>query len=412
MKSAKLGLLLAVTTFASMLSISSCSNAPEDFWEPICDSTPFAPDTHCLKQFDAGTDAESDGGSEGGAGGSGGASAKEDPGLDPTSIFRPDACQTECVPEAEGPNAAGWDDRPVMVWIGPSSELEKQNCEVGEAWQKWVGYDKLVANPAKCDACACLPEGTCTDLPETIEIRSGKCGISNVESTPFDGPPNWDGSCTSANAMPAGKLCNGVPCAQSVSTSALPGPTNESCTPTTEKPNASIGKHEWLEGVVVCGADSPGNCGVKAERCVPSLKEGWLRCVWQEGKHNECPGNYDDFAPRYVYQDNPIDDRGCSSCECGAPKDGICLGSLRVYSDALCSTELNNNLLSSIKPFCVDLTVPGLALGSKTITNLSYVPGTCSVTGGEPVGTAIPNNNEVTTICCAAPKPPTKDVPW
>jgi hypothetical protein len=79
-----------------------------------------------------------------------------------------------------------------------------------------------------------------------------------------------------------------------------------------------------------------------------------------------------------------------------------------LYSDALCSTELNNNLLSSIKPFCVDLTVPGLALGSKTIGGLSYVPGTCAVTGGEPIGSVIPNDDEksVTTICCQGAEPP------
>lgn len=400
MKSAKLGLLLAFIAFASMVSMSSCSNAPEDFWEPICDSTPFAPDTHCLKQFDAGTDANS----EGGSGGSGG----EAPGLNPSSVFRPDACQTECVPEAEGPNAGDWEDRPVMVWIGPISELKDQQCDVGETYEKFTGYDKLVAPPAKCDACACLPEGTCTDLPDSIVIRSGKCGASNVESTPFDGPPNWDGSCTSANAMPAGKLCNGVPCAQSVSASALPGPTNESCTPTTEKPNATIEKHEWLEGVLVCGADSPGNCGVDAERCVPSLKDGWLRCVWQAGKHNECPSNYNDYPPRHVYQDNPIDDRGCSACECGAPKDGICVGSFSIYSNSSCVNEFVKIPIASVGPSCVDLVPPGLALGSKTITNLSYVPGTCAATGGEPIGTLIPNDTEgsgVKTICCRAPGP-------
>jgi hypothetical protein len=403
------------TVCSAALSNGGCSSVPIDFEDFACDSKPFAPDVHCLKQLDAGADAESDAGESGGAGGTGGSSAKEDPGLDPASVFRPDACQTECVPEAEGPNAAGWSNIPVVVWFGPRSELEAHKCPDGESYEKAVRYDKLVASPAKCEACACLPEGSCADLPETIEIRSGKCGVSNVQTTPFDGPPDWDGSCTSVNAIPVGKLCNGVPCAQSVSTSALPAPTNESCTPTTEKPNATISKHEWLEGVRVCDAkDLPGKCAVTPEHCQNPLKEGWLRCVMQEGRHNECPGNYNDFAPRYVYQDNPIDNRGCSECVCGAPKDGICLGSLRLYSDALCSTELNNNLLSSIKPFCVDLTVPGLALGSKTITNLYYVPGTCAVAGGEPIGTVVPNDNEnsgVVTFCCRAPAPSAPPVP-
>lgn len=381
-----------------MSCISSCSDVPFLVGDKCGDPTsPWAEEYRCAAS-DAGTDANS----EGGSGGSGGEAA----GLNPSSVFRPDACQTECVPEAEGPDAAGWSLIPGVAWFGSISELDAHKCPDGESYEKAVRYDKLVANPAKCDACACLPDGSCTDLPETIEIRSGKCGVSNVLSTPFGGPPNWDGSCTSANAMPAGKLCNGVPCAQSVSTSTLPGPVNESCTPTVEKPAATIDKHEWLEGVRICGAkDLAGKCGVTPEHCQNLLDDGWLRCVMREGKHNECPGNFNEYPPRFVYQDNPIDDRGCSSCECGAPKDGLCLASLRLHSDASCANEINKYQLASTGPLCADLQPPGLALGSKTITNLSYVPGTCSVTGGEPIGTAIPNDKDVTTICCRAPGP-------
>lgn len=403
MKSAFYTKFAISTAFASTIFAANACSAPPsvDIWE--CLPNPLEASPRCAKPIDAGTDAESDAGADGSN-----LKGSEDPGLEPASIFHEDACKTACVPEADGPFAAGWSDRPVMVWIGPSSELASHHCDGGETWEKVRGYDKLVAPPAKCDACACLADGACTGLPATIEIRSDKCGVSNVQTTPFDGPANWDGSCTSANAMAAGELCNGVLCAQSVGTSALPGPTNESCTPTAEKPTATLGKHEWLEGVLACGADSPGNCNVPAERCVPPLKEGWLRCVWQAGKHNECPGNYNDFPPRVVYQDNPIDDRGCSECVCGAPKDGICTGSLSVYADSVCSSEFVKLPLSSIDPSCGTITPPGRVVGGKTISGLSYVPGTCAVTGGEPIGSVIPNDNEksVTTICCRGAEPP------
>ncbi|HRI71383.1 MAG TPA: hypothetical protein PK156_44425 [Polyangium sp.] len=384
--------------------INGCSAPPETLLA-YCDSNAFLPDPWC-RDVDAGKDAESDAGTDAESdAGTDGSSAIDDVGFESSVI---PTCETECVPEAEGPFADGWSD-PRVVWFGPSSELDAHQCPDGVLYEKMERFDKLVAPPAKCDACACLPSGSCNGLPDTIEIRSGTCNASNVQTTPFDGPPNWDGSCTSVNAMAAGQLCNGVPCAQSVGASTLPAPTNESCTPTVEKPNATLDKHEWLEGVRVCGAkDLPGTCAVTPERCVGPLDDGWLRCVSHPGKQDACPDNYNDFAPRFVYLDNPIDDRGCSACECGTPKDGVCIASLRLYSNALCSSELNNNLLSSIKPVCVDLAVPGLALGSKTISDFSYVPATCSVTGGEPIGTVIPNDDEnsVTTICCRSSELP------
>jgi hypothetical protein len=82
----------------------------------------------------------------------------------------------------------------------------------------------------------------------------------------------------------------------------------------------------------------------------------------------------------------------------------LCNASLRMYSDATCTKELNSNLLASTDPFCVDVP-PGIGLAAKRITDLSYVPGSCEVTGGEPIGTATPNSSTETTvtICCGVP---------
>jgi len=390
----------------NLSTLGGCS-APENFVQAECNSNAFLPDPWC-RNLDAGTDAESDAESDAGTDAS---SAKDDPGLLP-SVFP--TCETECVPEAEGPLADGWSE-PRVVWFGPSSELDAHQCLDGVSYEKLRLFDKLVAPPAKCDACACLPDGSCNGLPETIEIRSGSCNASNVQTTPFEGPPIWGGSCTSVNAMPAGQLCNGIPCAQSVSASTLPAPTNETCTPTVEKPNATLDKHEWLVGVRVCGAkDLPGTCAVTPEHCVGQLEDGWLRCVSHPGKQDACPGNYTDLGPYWVYEDNPIDSRGCSECACGAPKDGICTGSLSVYADSSCMSEFVKLPLSSIDPSCGTITPPGRAVGSKTISNLSYLPGTCAVTGGEPIGTVIPNDNEnsgVQTVCCRASGLPPLPIP-
>lgn len=397
-------LSIVIGSYVGTSILGGCT-APEDFGQGQCKQDAFDPDPWCRTATDAGTDAESDADSDAEIDGS---ALKDDPGLMP-SVFP--TCTAECVPEASGPTALDWTNEPLIVWFGPRSEVNAKNCPGGTPYEKVRGFDKLVAPPAKCDACACAAGGSCTGLPETIELRSGKCGVSNVQTTPFDGPPNWNGSCTSANAMPAGKLCNGVFCAQSVSTSALPAPTNESCTPAVEKPAATLDKHEWLEGALACRAqDLEGTCAVTPEHCVDLLPEdGWLRCIARSGKYDACPDNYTDSGPHWIYQDNPIDDRGCSACSCGAPKDGVCIGSLRLYSDGLCANQLNDNQLASTGPFCVDLQPPGLGLGAKTISNLSYIPGTCAIAGGEPTGTVVPNDDDmsgVVTFCCRDPEPP------
>ncbi len=395
--------VLSVGLVVAACTVNACSSATESNLYP-CDPKAILQDPGCLKQTsvteDAGTDAESDAGTDA-------ESWKNDPDLDPSLMPKPPdpkACKGECVPEASGPTALDWTWEPLVVWFGSKSEIVAKTCPVGTPYQKSLVFDKLVAPPAKCDACACLADGACNGLPSTIEIRSGTCNTSNVETTPFNGPPNWNGSCTSVNAMAAGKLCNGVPCAQSVSASTLPGPTTESCTPTVEKPNATIDKHEWLEGALACGAkDLEGTCATTPEHCVETLPEGWLHCLARSGKHDVCPDNYNQYGRRLFYGDNPIDDRGCSDCACGTPKDGICLGSFSVYSDNSCSTQFAQMQLSSLDGNCVGITPAGGAVGSKKIGNLSYLPGTCAVTGGEPIGTAIPNedaNAGAVTFCC------------
>jgi len=250
-------------------------------------------------------------------------------------------------------------------------------------------------------------------LPASIEIRAGLCNISNVQTTSFDGPADWTGTCTSDNAMPAGTMCNGVPCAQSVSASPLPAPVNETCIATADKPTATIAKHEWLDGALVCSRDDlPGTCADPLEQCRPWMPTPWVYRVAREGIHQECPANYAE-GPRWFYDDKPLDDRGCAECKCGDVKGGVCAASLRLYADAACAQELNNNLLTSTDPFCVDVP-PGIGLAAKRITNLSYVPGSCGVTGGEPIGIAAPDSNEETsvTICCRTADPPQKDIPW
>ncbi|MDI3290841.1 hypothetical protein QHF83_46440 [Polyangium sp. 15x6] len=95
----------------------------------------------------------------------------------------------------------------------------------------------------------------------------------------------------------------------------------------------------------------------------------------------------------------PIDDLGCEACECGAV-GSACMGSLRLYDDAVCSSQFAQASLASTKEKCVDVLPPGRAIGAKAVTGVTYVHGTCSRSGGTPKGSASPNKNSASTFSC------------
>ncbi len=381
---------------AALVGIGACT-APSSVYYDECDPTPLVPGGECVEQGDAGTDADA---------------SMEEPGLNPSQWPTPAVTCVDhrCVPEPSDTSAGQWPDTPLLVWIGPRNQMP-ESCPAEAPYMKYKRFDGLIAPPAQCDACTCESStGSCAGLPATIEIRNGACNQSNAAVIPFDGPFGWDGACSNANAIPAGQLCNGVPCAQYVRASTLPAPTGESCTATIQKPNA-IKTWDWETGAIACNVkEVDATCDPKEEHCVIELPEPWYNCVARDGVHSECPDNYNEMPPVVLYEDPPIDDRDCSECKCGAPTGSMCLGSLRVYSDGACSKELVNVGVSSMDEACATIIPPGSAIGSKTVKDLTYFAGTCGASGGEPVGSAAIDTANAVTFCCLKPSPPKRPV--
>ncbi|TKD06225.1 hypothetical protein E8A74_20055 [Polyangium fumosum] len=206
------------------------------------------------------------------------------------------------------------------------------------------------------------------------------------------------------NALPAGADCGGEPCAQSVGASPLPGPTSESC-PSLTKPASFTTTTDWKWIGLACEAkEREGTCETSTHRCMYDLPSPFLQCVALRGKHEKCPGNYDRYNPIHLYGELPVDTRGCTACTCGGePVGSGCKGKLHLYGDAACTVEAHKNAISSFVDQCVNVSPPGGALGSKAISDLSYVPGLSLATGGEPTGAASEDPAEVVTFCCLAP---------
>lgn len=366
-------------------------------WIDECDPKALWPSDDCLAALKA--DAGSDAG-QGGDGGSAGGAVSEKQKCEPTG---------RCLDVPSGGPAGYFERVPLVVWIGPADQLDAMKCpgdeKVGTPNEQFRLYKDLDVPPATCDVCECeAAQGECAGLPEDIRIHAGPCGSMNVESTSFGGPTNWDGSCTNENAMPAGTMCGGAPCAQSVRASVLPPPTNESCKPKVARPSFTK-TTTWKTGVLACSAVREENdCASTTKFCVNHVAgPDWQHCIYRGGVHSECPANFP-YNAAVAYRGDVIDDRGCNECGCDAAKDGGCVATMAIYEDGACSQSpaaVNN--VSSFTPVCFDLAKPGQALGSKTISQPSYLPGSCPTTGGAPVGKAVPDEKDAITFCCAPP---------
>ncbi len=315
-------------------------------------------------------------------------------------------CGEPCTPLPDG-----WSPMPAF-WIGATKELPAYAPDELGGWRArpvFNGRADLDAPPAECDVCSCgESSGKCTALPSSIDVRASMCGEES-SSLSFGGPTNWDGSCTNVNAIPAGAKCpdgSSTLCAQSVAVAPLGAPVDESCTPFTDespvpKLHTSYGPF-WKTYAV--GYDVPGcNAG---ESCLPSvngLPKDFRSCIYKRGKH-ECPADWSG-ARRVVYEVSAgkpgyVDDRNCSPCACGVPVDSLCVGQFRVFEDAACTKQIWADPITSIKGQCTDVLPPGKALGSKEFVGLAYLPGTCEVLGGKPIGAAIPDAEQAVTVCC------------
>ena len=387
---------IAITgTIGATFGLIACT-APPFFGRDSCDANAFIPLADCIdagSDADAGVDASDDGGG-------GGSTAKN-------------ACPGRCVPAPSGTSAGSWSDKIVSLWTGPLLNNKVPTCPPGPDGSgvpamAYTRYDKLVAPPAECEPCECgASEGTCTGLPDSIEIRAGTCAQSGVSSLPFDGPPAWDGSCSNEGALPAGKLCNGVPCAQSVWASPLPGPKTESCAPTKVTPKATLQAATWETVALACYANTMDDaCGDSNSYCLNDPGLSWLFCVYYESKEENdiapaCPDNFN-YARHVKYPQEPVDDRGCEACLCGEPAGSGCLATMHVYGDGACASELYADPISSFVDQCSNISVPGSAIGGKSITDLAYMPGICAASGGAPKGSATASMKNAVTFCCAS----------
>lgn len=315
--------------------------------------------------------------------------------LDPCYESKPAAaCAGECVPISP----AGWSE-PLLLWHG--AEGDEPECPSWAPAFFRQGRADLMWSPTTCLACECAaPTGTCAP-PTKIAASSKNCYATGATSTYFDPPSAWAGECTQANAIPAGVLCNGAPCVESVTMGPLVL-TEGGCAPSiTIPPGPPPGPSDsptWSTSVLECGASHGGVCGSPGEICAPDLPpppQGFQVCIAAGGDH-EC---FDQYPNRFVTYRDFKDERACTPCTCGAPTGSVCTGAISIYGDNACGAQPPVLVLSvwSNGEKCGD-TLSGAGLASKMASPLTYTAGMCDPGGGEPTGSL--QLIDPKTYCC------------
>ena len=281
-------------------------------------------------------------------------------------------------------------EAPSWVWIGP--EALAKECPLGPATISYEGHADLVA-PNICEACACEPPtGSCA-LPSTLTASTTACSMPGGSSTSFNAPAPWDGSCDSTTQTP-----NGAAHSLTINPIAM---TENGCAPGPPV-SAKVISLRWDTYARACDVHWPEG---RTDRsiCLPPdpPPPGFALCIFQKGE-NTCPkGPENIFTEQHVFYQGVQDDRQCSACTCGAPMGSACTATISIYkgNDLFCGgPTLAQNTISSSSPTCIDIQLPGQALGSKSAGATTYLPGTCPAMGGDGSGIATPTHP--TTLCC------------
>ena len=290
-------------------------------------------------------------------------------------------CDGACVRGAR----PGWDG-PYLLWTGAEANAPQCADVGGGLAEVYAGYGYPDGSTI-CGACTCAPPSGSCEPPTTLTTAAASCAgdSPSVAHLSFDPPAGWTGTCTTENAIPAGKLCNGSPCVQSVTIAPLTM-TQGGCLPI-EPPNNS--PPAWTTIARACAGVAPLPCSTHFDVCVaappgPEFKQ----CVASQGQAGllACPPEYPN---RSVFYPDPTP--FCSPCACDAPTGSGCSGSIVISAGSVCSPPLLPAVsLNEKDATCADVP-PGSALGSKSASKPNYHAGSCIPSGGKP---------RATVFCC------------
>jgi hypothetical protein len=295
-------------------------------------------------------------------------------------------CRGQCIPlpplDFEGP---------MIVYIGPQEGAPE--CPAHAPIKAYEGLgdlrdESLYCPPCECSAPACvLPEVvTASDLSVCPNDPPG------ATLTPFSAPASWDGSCTSPGTVDASQL-------GSVTIAPV---TVRPCEPIVEVVPDWDFYPLWNTFARACrGQVDNGRCEDPALICMPTAEPpppGFRQCIaYTKDAAPECP---DTYPIQFTFYSGAEDTRNCTECECQQQGQPDCTALISLYQTGTCSQLLYSGPVGTQGTICSGV-MPGLQLRSMEASLLVNEPGTCTPTGGVPVGEVVPEGPKV--FCCQPP---------
>lgn len=304
---------------------------------------------------------------------------------------------------------------PLWFWIGKDEGIFGSGDGVptcpkdwGDGREAYHGHADLVA-PLQCGTCMCQPPtGDCI-LPSTLTAHDVACQDVALphKDIPFNAAASWDGKCDNSNPIGPGsaKSLSVDPIVIKDSCKVGAPPLADAVYP------ASV---YWETYALGCHGRHWSTCGdVERSVCVPNddaPSPEYKLCILRQGDIGKmsCPPDWPD--KHVFYGDDVMDYRSCTDCTCGPPVGSVCKAMLSVYesSDKSCGGAIvfGQVPISSANPGpCFDQAPPVEAMGSKSATPPTYIPGKCDPMGGDiqiadggADAGAEPTNP--TTVCC------------
>jgi hypothetical protein len=291
-------------------------------------------------------------------------------------------CRGQCIPlpplDFEGP---------MIVHIG--AEQDAPECPAHAPVNAYEGFGDLRDETYYCPPCECsepacvLPEGV-TASPETCMQGAG--GVT----TSIEAPTGWQGECTSPTTA------NNLGSVIIAPVTVLP------CEPIVEVVPDWEFYSLWNTFARACkGQVDNGRCADPGLFCMPTAEPpppGFRQCIaYIKDADPKCPNTYPD---KFTFYAGAHDTRGCTECECQQQGQADCSALVSLHQTETCSSVFHSGLVGTQGELCGDV-MPGLQLRSIEASWSVNEPGTCTPSGGVPVGEVMPEGPKV--FCCQPP---------
>jgi hypothetical protein len=289
-----------------------------------------------------------------------------------------DECNGGCIPEAPADF-----EGPFLTFIGGD---DPPGCGGAYGDEGPTGSTGLVAPAANCSSCTCdSTSNSCATFVNLEANGNAMCGGAGVCSNTF-------------NQACAELTVGCLDAAATMTRVQASVPANAgACSPSEQDPD--IDPPTFAQFAYSCAPDdalAPNGCG-SDQLCAPDGPFNGSYCVTREGAH-DCPSG--SYSERRVFFGGVEDTRDCSACAC----DRDCDYTVELFPDAdtTCGGAASATL-SIASPNeaeeASNCAVAPVGTGGTLRAAFSVTGGgTCSASGGEPVGSA--TGADPITFCC------------